>query len=524
MNFLSLFLSFWLSILPLQTAPATENQVKKTACVQATDYDNVDELKQALLIHAKRFAVNELFGELIAASTAVENFVLTSDQIRSTSMGFVRIDGELDYYNGKNFAETCVTISGYTTEQDRSKFEPLKLRKRQCVTDPDLTTREIREAAKKESVIQALLDYDRNLQEFDNSKLLKLMQRVEFSDSGFVSETETYCTTVEGQVIPIEIIAALEFSAFQDDQVQVTEQLLELYSDSSWLSYHVTSPGWQTLDFDDATWSTSSIVTYRSWTRLRDMKPQANWIWNPKASINKPTLFRKSFEITGQPVSAALHISGDNIYQVYVNGVDVGSDSDWEKKEVYDINPYLMSGKNVIAVQVIDIGAPGGLIAYAEIMNQISSNESTLVNIAENKRVKQSSTGWDSPAERAVDGNTNGDWRKNSVTHTDTEAHAWWRVDLSTTHQIDSIQIWNRTDCCSDRLANFYIFVSNKDMTGSSMTALVNDDSVWRYQVIEPVAEKMVIPVNSTGQFVRIQKANKGVLSLAEVEVYGSPE
>ena len=196
-------------MLPLQ-ADNGENKADKTVCIQAIGYDSLDELKRDLLINAKREAVNELFGELIAASTAVENFVLTSDQIRTSTLGLVRVDGDIDYYNGKNLAEVCVSISTYTTEQDRDKFKPVKLSKRNCITEPDLTTREIKEAAKEQAVIQALLDYDRKLELYKDNDLLKLMQRITYSESGFVPETETYCTRVEGYIIPIEILTLTE--------------------------------------------------------------------------------------------------------------------------------------------------------------------------------------------------------------------------------------------------------------------------------------------------------------------------
>ena len=204
----------WVSIrgmMPSQ-AFASDPVVKKTYCTQAINYASIDDLKRDLLINAKRLAVNEIFGELISASTAVENFVLTSDQIRVSSLGLIRIEGEVDYYNGENFAETCITIVSYTTEQDREKFEPMQRTKRHCVTDPDLTTREIKEAAREEAVFQALFDYDRKLEKLPEDEILHLMQRINYVDSGFIPETETYCTTVEGYVTPIEVIALLDFS------------------------------------------------------------------------------------------------------------------------------------------------------------------------------------------------------------------------------------------------------------------------------------------------------------------------
>jgi len=56
-------------------------------------------------------------------------------------------------------------------------------------------------------------------------------------------------------------------------------------------------------------------------------------------------------------------------------------------------------------------------------------------------------------ADRAVDGNTDGDFSKGSVTHTDprtdnsNNTSAWWEVELDTQHFISGIEVWNRTDC-----------------------------------------------------------------------------
>lgn len=204
----ALILVLLLALLPSRAIAS--DTVEKTFCAQAIGYESVDELKADLLTNAKRLAVNELFGELLAASTDVENFVVTNDQIRTSSVGFIRLEGAIDYHNGSNFVEGCVTIHAYATEQDREKFQPIKLTKRQCVTDAKLTTRELADFSKEEVIVQALLDYDRRLELRDRSELLRLMQRVSYLESGFISDTETYCVRAEGYVVPIEIISLLE--------------------------------------------------------------------------------------------------------------------------------------------------------------------------------------------------------------------------------------------------------------------------------------------------------------------------
>ncbi|MBX3440912.1 MAG: DUF1553 domain-containing protein [Planctomyces sp.] len=67
-------------------------------------------------------------------------------------------------------------------------------------------------------------------------------------------------------------------------------------------------------------------------------------------------------------------------------------------------------------------------------------------NIARGKAASQSSTAFGGPAERAVDGNTDGNYNNNSTTHTATESDPWWEVDLGEAGSIDRIVIWNRTD------------------------------------------------------------------------------
>jgi hypothetical protein len=52
----------------------------------------------------------------------------------------------------------------------------------------------------------------------------------------------------------------------------------------------------------------------------------------------------------------------------------------------------------------------------------------------------------------AVDGNTDGEFLNSSTTHTQKEQGAWWQVDLGSKKSIDQIIIYNRIDCCANRL------------------------------------------------------------------------
>ncbi len=148
----------------------------------------------------------------------------------------------------------------------------------------------------------------------------------------------------------------------------------------------------------------------------------------------------------------------------------------------------------------------------------------SLANVAQGKLASQSSTySADYIASRAVDGSTDGNSWNKSISHTNYEVNAWWQVDLGSTTQIDAITLWNRTDCCSNRLSNFFVFVANYDMTGKSFGDLVVDTMVWRYALGTAAPINLNIPVNTTGRYVRVQLAGTDVLQLAEVQIFGVP-
>eukprot|EP00592_Proboscia_alata_P029000 CAMPEP_0194442526 /NCGR_PEP_ID=MMETSP0176-20130528/126179_1 /TAXON_ID=216777 /ORGANISM="Proboscia alata, Strain PI-D3" /LENGTH=974 /DNA_ID=CAMNT_0039268633 /DNA_START=53 /DNA_END=2976 /DNA_ORIENTATION=- len=75
----------------------------------------------------------------------------------------------------------------------------------------------------------------------------------------------------------------------------------------------------------------------------------------------------------------------------------------------------------------------------------------------------QSSTNHGGHASRANDGNTNGIWQGNSVTHSGNEREAWWKVDLQESFPIHTVKLYTRTDCCQDRLQHFQVQLLDSD-------------------------------------------------------------
>lgn len=137
-------------------------------------------------------------------------------------------------------------------------------------------------------------------------------------------------------------------------------------------------------------------------------------------------------------------------------------------------------------------------------------------NLAKGKTATQS-TEWPFAltAGRAVDGNTNGVFSGASVSHTqEGQANPWWKVDLGSVQSIGDIQVWNRTDCCSDRLANYKVEVLD------AASAVVWSSTRTGY----PTPSETISTGGVQGRYVKISLVGTSrTLSLAEVIVRPGP-
>jgi hypothetical protein len=146
-------------------------------------------------------------------------------------------------------------------------------------------------------------------------------------------------------------------------------------------------------------------------------------------------------------------------------------------------------------------------------------------NVAQGKAASQSSTfpGYAGDgAASAVDGNTDGNFSDGSVTSTNLDANPWWQVDLGSSTAVSSISIWNRTDCCSSRLGDYWVFVSDTPFLATDTPANLQNrpGTVAIHQTTVPNPSTM-IAATAQGRYVRVQLSNAGYLSLAEVQVFG---
>ncbi len=143
-------------------------------------------------------------------------------------------------------------------------------------------------------------------------------------------------------------------------------------------------------------------------------------------------------------------------------------------------------------------------------------------NVARGKAAAQSSDPYGANAARAVDGNIDGAYGNGSVSVTNSDANAWWEVDLGSSHAMHAMRLWNRTDCCAERLSNFYVLASDTPMQGRTLAQLLADTTVWRsqYAATAPRAA-LIATTGARGRYVRVQLAGTNYLQLAEVQVHG---
>lgn len=131
----------------------------------------------------------------------------------------------------------------------------------------------------------------------------------------------------------------------------------------------------------------------------------------------------------------------------------------------------------------------------------------------------QSSDYWDGgEAELAIDGNQNGDWHLGSVSSTaggrvdEPDDDPWWKGTLNHISAISKIVIYNRSDCCSERIMGFRLTIS----IGDEDVFMYDDKSVSAQNAYEIHVDSLV------GNKIKIEILGPSkVLNLAEVEVFG---
>ncbi|RRQ49956.1 hypothetical protein DZC72_05065 [Maribacter algicola] len=185
-----------------------------------------------------------------------------------------------------------------------------------------------------------------------------------------------------------------------------------------------------------------------------------------------------------------------------------------EKSIIYLRANSLQEGIAMPPIAKNKIDANGVALLEAWIRQLGSNTGPNEVNLALNKPAVQSSNDFGGDAAKAVDGNRSGLYSNGSVTHTATSNNPWWRVDLGREYTINKINMYNRTDCCYERLNGAKILVGN--------TPSNNPADYIEVGTATADPSQFFTSVNTSGRYLMVYlPGNNKILSLAEVEVFG---
>ena len=131
-------------------------------------------------------------------------------------------------------------------------------------------------------------------------------------------------------------------------------------------------------------WVASAFAQEVKWT--------AQWIMHPTAEpqAHAVILFRKNFDLGSKPPKFIVHVSADNHYRLFVNGRYIlrgparGDISHWFY-ETIDLAPFLNSGKNTIAAEVVNWGPKRSFTYFSQMTSFIMQGDSEaekLINTA----------------------------------------------------------------------------------------------------------------------------------------------
>jgi len=123
----------------------------------------------------------------------------------------------------------------------------------------------------------------------------------------------------------------------------------------------------------------------------------------------------------------------------------------------------------------------------------------------------QTSTGWGGSSSRAVDGNTNGQWSGRSCTHTARGGQSW-SATLPEDLVVDNVVIYNRQDCCQNRINGAEVWVGT---TKCGTVVYAASVSMYKIQCPEGGIE---------GNKVTVKAAAGQYLTLCEVKVMVATE
>ncbi len=189
-----------------------------------------------------------------------------------------------------------------------------------------------------------------------------------------------------------------------------------------------------------ATSSRAGVLRRSAWAALAIADNNYDTIW-PEASRN-PAQLVDLVSAVPMVLDPELRNKAANRVKPYLSRSDSGTTNDKKARGRY-----------------VRIELPrNGTLSLAEV--EVFSDGR---NVAREGSATQSSTEYDAPASRAIDGRTDGSFGSRTITHTrENTANPWWELDLGREYPVENIVVWNRAsdgDQILKRLDGFTITV-----------------------------------------------------------------
>jgi len=127
---------------------------------------------------------------------------------------------------------------------------------------------------------------------------------------------------------------------------------VNIVSDANWKVSDSFTAGWETEGFNDASWAFATDPSPFGCTPVID---GTETIWWSQQETGIDLYFRKTFNLSGTVTYATAEIAVDDSFYLYVNGNFVGADFWVNGFKTYEIQSYLHSGQNVIAIDGEDV-------------------------------------------------------------------------------------------------------------------------------------------------------------------------
>jgi hypothetical protein len=302
---------------------------------------------------------------------------------------------------------------------------------------------------------------------------------------------------------------------------------------------------WNGYNFTNLNINSSTTYRFSFWVKATSINP--NYNFTGKIVTSSGLIQSNSTPENDFYFHAGWNMPGANNWYLYVGFIKGNSDNGTYNNGVYTISSVVLNSTSDFrfsnGLSTLNFGAssnsadPNNKIYlydfrveavtndnYADLLDSNASNgntnppsteTSTKLNLT-GLTTEQSSTYYSPVASKAIDGITAGSGSFN-ITHTNTAVNNWWRIDLGQEYDLTRIDIYNRTDCCSDRLAGTKVYLGSVD----SYTP--NDyQQVGNTLTGSPAMQQLDFA--ATGRYILVSQHDKGssILSLNEVEAYGA--